>query len=100
MMSQLMIGQIIILPKPVVQVVEEKTERGQTNDHEELYGICGQRYPADLERIMPSTVHANAQSDIIALALSSLRKYAQPAGEILARVEQSDRQVRTDALLR
>ena len=41
------------------------------------------------------------RNDIIALALSNLKgKYATtPEGEILARVEQSDRQVRTDALL-
>lgn len=56
----------------------------------------------DLERI--NAIHCSCercQSDIIALALSSLRgKYATtPQGEILARVEQSDRQVRTDALL-
>ncbi|HHU81646.1 MAG TPA: late competence development ComFB family protein [Firmicutes bacterium] len=56
----------------------------------------------DLVKVQP--IHCQCErcrNDIIALALSSLRgKYATtPQGEILARVEQSDRQVRTDALL-
>ncbi len=41
------------------------------------------------------------REDVIALALTNIKgRYATtPEGEIFARVEQSDRQVRTDALL-
>ncbi|NLZ44675.1 MAG: late competence development ComFB family protein [Clostridia bacterium] len=56
----------------------------------------------DLERVQPShCLCERCRNDIIALALSNLKgKYATtPQGEILARVEQSDRQVRIDALL-
>ena len=56
----------------------------------------------DLEKTQP--IHCpceRCRKDIVALALSNLRgKYATtPEGEIIARIEQSDRQVRTDALL-
>lgn len=56
----------------------------------------------DLEKT--KRIHCQCErcrNDIIALALSSLKgKYpTTPEGEILAKVEQSDRQVRTDALL-
>lgn len=56
----------------------------------------------EIERIQPLTCQCGrCRADIVALALSGLKgKYATtPAGEIFARVEQSDRQVRTDALL-
>ncbi|HBL36980.1 MAG TPA: competence protein ComFB [Firmicutes bacterium] len=44
---------------------------------------------------------AKCKQDVVAIALSKIRgRYAvSPEGEILARVEQSDRQVRADALL-
>lgn len=44
---------------------------------------------------------AKCKQDVVAIALSKIRgRYAvSPEGEILARVEQTDRQVRTDALL-
>jgi len=56
----------------------------------------------DVKDLRPDVCTCNrCRDDVIALALSKLKgRYATtPEGEIFARVEQSDRQVRTDALL-
>lgn len=56
----------------------------------------------DVKRVRSDLCPCNrCREDVVALALSKIKgRYATtPEGEIFARVEQSDRQVRTDALL-